>query len=69
MPKNAYINPMSKPNLKGVYLRGQIFYRNINIRLSNGKYTKQYFCLDTSDLKVAEIRNHELIINESKIKE
>ena len=59
---------MANPLLKGVYLRGKIYYRNINIRLSNGKYTKQYFCLDTSDIKDAIERNREIIFNEDKIK-
>ena len=68
MPKNTYICTMPNPLLKGVYLRGKVFYRNINIRLSNGRYTKQYFCLDTSDIKDAMERNREIIFNEDKIK-
>ena len=68
MPKDTYICTMTNAKIKGVYLRGKVYYRNINIRLSNGKYTKQYFCLDTSDIKIAETRNKELSLNEDKIK-
>ena len=68
MPKNAYICTMPNPLLKGVALRKGSYWRKVYISLSNGKHRQAYFNLETSDIKIAELRNRELSLNEDKIK-
>ena len=54
MPKNAYICTMSNPLLKGVDFRKGSYWRKVYVPLLNGKYRREYFNLQTSDIKIAE---------------
>ena len=53
---------------KGVKFHKNSYWRRVYIPLSNGKHRQKYFNLETSDIKIAELRNRELSLNEDKIK-